>query len=539
MTKRTILPGTRPVAGTRQRVRAVDHAEILEVLLLLRDQGALPPDETFALGGSSVHDRKHLDHAELLALSGASDSDLARVREFATDHGLDVLREDPGARTVVLRGRARDVNRAFATELHHYKQGDQVFRSHEQEVSVPKALGDIVSGVFGLDNRSVARRPRFAAGSGPTPPPVDANTRRPSDFTELYSFPEGATGKGQCIAILEFGGGFDGDKLNSYLRKLGVKAPKVLVREIGQGRNLPFNEPDTITADVEVYMDLEIVASTAPDANIVVYFGEDSEMGWIETVRAAIFDTTHRPSILSISWGWAEQYWKPDTIKALDESFQKAAALGITVCCASGDHGVFEADDPPDPYTVAYPASSPYVLACGGTRLESLPDGSTRESVWNQSDTIGLMSGGGVSRLYDQPPFQSKSGIPVRFGTAQTGRGIPDVAANASSLTGYLVWADDTSMSMGGTSAAAPLWAGLIACLNESLRRRIGYLTPLLYVGGARESGALRDIVEGNNRNEQIPERQGYQAQDGWDACTGLGTPHGEALLRWLQSRSG
>ena len=142
------------------------------------------------------------------------------------------------------------------------------------------------------------------------------------------------------------------------------------MREIGRGRNQPLNQPDALTPDVEVYMDIEIVASTAPDATIVVYFGEDSEMGWIETVRAAIFDKTHRPSVLSISWGMAEQYWKPATIKALDDAFHKAALLGTTVCCSSGDHGVFEADDPPEPYTVAFPASSPHVLACGGTRLE-------------------------------------------------------------------------------------------------------------------------------------------------------------------------
>ena len=535
MSLRTTLPGTRPVTRARQRIKAVEHSDVVEALLLLRDQGSVPPDDVFALGSSSVPDREHMAHAELLALSGASADDLQSVRRFAEDHRLEVVREDAAAQTVVVRGSAKDVNRAFVTELHHYRTGEEVFRSHEHEVSVPSELGEIVTGVFGLDNRSVARRPRFAAGSAQATPPVDDNTRRPSVFTELYSFPDGATGNGQCVAILEFGGGFDEDKLTAYLQKLGIGSAKVIVREIGQGRNRPLNEPNTLTADVEVYMDIEIVASTAPDATIVVYFGENTEMGWIETLRAAIFDTEYRPSVLSISWGWAEEYWKPDTIRALDDAFHKAALLGTTVCCSSGDNGVFEADDPPEPYTVAFPASSPYVLACGGTRLESLSGGATSESVWNQSASIGLTSGGGVSRIYDQPPFQSASDIPARFGTDETGRGIPDVAANASSLTGYLVWADDTAMSMGGTSAAAPLWAGLIACLNQSLDRRIGYLTPLLYTGGAQSQGALRDIVDGNNRNEMMSDPQGYQARNGWDACTGLGTPHGKALLEWLR----
>jgi kumamolisin len=105
------------------------------------------------------------------------------------------------------------------------------------------------------------------------------------------------------------------------------------------------------------------------------------------------------------------------------------------------------------------------------------------------------------------------------------------VAANASASTGYLIWADDTAMSMGGTSAAAPLWAGLVACLNEALGRRIGYLTPLLYTGKPGQ-GALRDIRRGNNR---LDGRQGYTARRGWDACTGLGSPDGVTLLEWLR----
>jgi kumamolisin len=271
----------------------------------------------------------------------------------------------------------------------------------------------------------------------------------------------------------------------------------------------------------------------------VVYFGEDTEMGWIETLRAAVFDSENRPSVLSISWGQAEAYWSPQVIGILDDAFKKAALVGMTVCCSSGDRGVYEADEPLEAYTVPYPASSPLVLACGGTRLETSPGGATDESVWNQSSTIGMTSGGGVSRVFDQPPFQADSGVPTRFDTTQSGRGIPDVAANASSLTGYLVWADDTSMSMGGTSAAAPLWAGLVACLNESLGRRIGYLTPLLYTGEAQKHGALNSIIAGDSLNALMPGKHGYMASEGWDACTGLGTPRGDALLHWLENIAG
>jgi kumamolisin len=276
-------------------------------------------------------------------------------------------------------------------------------------------------------------------------------------------------------------------------------------------------------------MDLEILASVAPDATLVVYFAENCNRGWVEALHAAIFDAP-RLSVLSVSWGQAEEYWDAQTIAAIDAAFQMAARLGITICCASGDKGVFEADTAP--YTVPFPASSPHVLACGGTRLDVATSGRTRESVWNESDAVGLASGGGISRVFSLPPFQKRRDVPPRAGTRKTGRGSPDVAANASSLTGYLIVADETAMSMGGTSAAAPLWAGLIASLNEALGFRIGYLTPLLYVGNASREGGLRDIVRGNN---QMAGRQGYKARQGWDACTGLGTPHGERLLRWLK----
>jgi kumamolisin len=233
--------------------------------------------------------------------------------------------------------------------------------------------------------------------------------------------------------------------------------------------------------------------------------------------------------VLSISWGSAEQYWDPQTLRAVDEAFQLAGALGVTVCCSSGDRGVFEAEG--EAYTVAFPASSPHVLACGGTQLDTRRN-RTHESVWNQSRTVGLTSGGGISRVFDLPSFQAEHAVPPHASSRKRGRGIPDVAANASSETGFMIWADDTVMSMGGTSAVAPLWAGLIACLNQSLGRRIGYLTPLLYTDGAVRRGALRDIVTGNNRTAG---RQGYRARAGWDACTGLGSPHGTKLLRWLE----
>ncbi len=527
---RTRIPGTRPtkVAGAR-RVRAADPSEIVEVMLLLRNQEAELDGGVFELGSLRVQDRKHLEPKDLLRQFRADGRDIRAVRRFAAAHRLKVLRVHAGRRVVVLRGRARQLTKAFGVALFHYEHRGRVFRSHQESLTVPKELAGVISGVFGLDNRPVSQRPRFAAGATLAPPAPNPHTKRPSAFRRLYSFPARATGKGQCVGVLEFGGGFERKKLNAYLSRLGAGSPRIIVREIKPGRNEPTNQPGTLSPDVEVYMDLEILASVAPDATLVVYFAENSNRGWVEALHAAIFDAP-RLSVLSISWGQAEAYWDAQTIAAIDAAFQMAARLGITVCCASGDKGAFEAAH--TPYTVPFPASSPHVLACGGTRLDVLGSARTRESVWNESDTVGLASGGGISRVFGLPPFQKRRDVPPRAGTRRAGRGSPDVAANASSLTGYLILADETAMSMGGTSAAAPLWAGLTACLSEGLGLRIGYLTPLLYSGGASRHGGLRDIVRGNN---QVSGRQGYKARRGWDACTGLGTPHGGKLLRWLK----
>ena len=361
-TSRTRIPGTRPTkaAGAR-RVRAADPSEIVEVMLLLRNQNA-SDGSLFELGSLRVQDRNHLEPKELLRSCRANDGDIRAVRRFAAAYRLRVLRVHAGRRVVVLRGGARQMTQAFGAALFHYQHRDHAFRSHEASLTVPNELAGVISGVFGLDNRPVSHRPRFAAGATLTPPPPNPHTKRPSAFRRLYSFPARATGKGQCVGVFEFGGGFERKKLNVYLSRLGAAAPRIIIREIKPGRNQPTNQPGTLSPDVEVYMDLEILASVAPDATLVVYFAENTSRGWVEALHAAIFDAP-RLSVLSISWGQAEEDRDAQTIAAIDAAFQMAARLGITVCCASGDKGVFEATTRPTRCLSRHPApmSSPVV----------------------------------------------------------------------------------------------------------------------------------------------------------------------------------
>jgi kumamolisin len=175
---------------------------------------------------------------------------------------------------------------------------------------------------------------------------------------------------------------------------------------------------------------------------------------------------------------------------------------------------------------VDFPASSPHVLACGGTKLVASGDTITSETVWNELSANEGATGGGVSTLFALPDWQAKSGVPKPTASGG-GRGVPDVAGDADPSTGYTVRVDGETTTIGGTSAVAPLWAGLIALANAANGRDAGFVNPTLY--GAET--AFRDITSGNNGS--------FKAGTGWDACTGLGSPKGAAVIAALGTDSG
>jgi kumamolisin len=273
-----------------------------------------------------------------------------------------------------------------------------------------------------------------------------------------------------------------------------------------------------------------VAGAIAPKAHIAVYFAPNSEQGFVDAIAAAVHDDVNKPSVISISWGAPESDWTEQGLAAMDGAFQAAAALGVTVCCAAGDAGA--GDQNPDNGTpdgrahADFPASSPHVLGCGGTRLTATGTTITSETVWNDDPTSSA-TGGGVSDVFDLPSWQAGAGVPASANPGgRVGRGVPDVAGNASPATGYRVRVDFMTYTIGGTSAVAPLWAGLVALLNQKLAQPVGWLNPLLY-GPLAGSGVMRDITSGDNG--------GYAAKAGWDACTGWGVPVGTRLLAALE----
>jgi len=286
------------------------------------------------------------------------------------------------------------------------------------------------------------------------------------------------------------------------------------------GQNAPTT-PDS--ADGEVALDIEVAGGIAPGAKIVVYFAPNTDAGFLDAITTAIHDTTNNPSVLSISWGQAESGWTSQAMQTMDSAFQAAASLGVTVCAAAGDSGSSDGMQDGNAH-VDFPASDPYVLGCGGTSLKGTNRAITSEVVWNDNATTSA-TGGGVSDFFAAPSWQGQANVPPSVNPGgRVGRGVPDVAGDADPQTGYQVLVDGQSSVFGGTSAVAPLWAGLIALINQQLGKPVGYLNPTIYQ--IPQDSAFRDIVQGNNGS--------YTAGQGWDACTGLGTPDGAKLLAAL-----
>lgn len=264
----------------------------------------------------------------------------------------------------------------------------------------------------------------------------------------------------------------------------------------------------------------------APGAKIVVYFAPNTDQGYLDAVTTAIHDTTNNPSVISISWGGPESSWTTQALTNFDQAFQSAAALGVTVCIAAGDNG--STDGVTDgSNNVDFPASDPFVLGCGGTTIQTSNNQIVSEVVWNDLPNGGA-TGGGVSNSFPLPTWQNGFNVPAATASGG-GRGVPDVAGDADPNSGYNILVDGQNEVVGGTSAVAPLWAGLVARINQQLGKSIGFLNPTIYAQ-AVEAAGFHDITQGNNG--------AFSAAAGWDPCTGLGSPDGARLLAALTPAS-
>jgi kumamolisin len=456
-------------------------------------------------------------------LYGADPADVVQIERFAAEYNLTVGPIDLSRRSIILCGTVAHINEAFGTQLQLFQSPAGMYRGRTGELSVPSNLGDIVVGVFGLDSRPQAKariRRRIEIG----PSAAGDTSYTPQAVAALYNYPAPGNGAGQTVALIELGGGYTASDLSTYFSGVNISpVPSVTAVSVDGATNTPVGDPNS--ADGEVLLDIEVVGSIAPGANIAVYFAPNTDQGFLDAITTAVHDDLRKPSVVSISWGGAESTWTAQAMTSYDQAFQDAGVLGVSVCVAAGDDGSSDGVTDSEAH-VDFPASSPNVLACGGTRLESSNGKITSEVVWN--DGSDGATGGGVSATFPLPAYQDNADVPLSVNTGHfKGRGVPDVAGNADPDTGYEIYVDGQSAVFGGTSAVAPLWAALIALMNAQLSEPVGFLNTPLY---AKDSGACRDITSGNNGD--------YTAGPGWDACTGWGSPDGQELLVDLMGKT-
>ena len=452
-------------------------------------------EEADRIASLPIRSRVYLSREELRTTYGPAPEAIQAIHAFAQKHSLELIGGDEGGTLVHLMVDKSRVKDLFAVERPQHK---------------------LIRGIFGLDGRRLAS-PALISPS---------HSLNLSDFQFPHPIPGEFKGEGQCIGILAFGGIFDDQDLNAVIRNSAAAQNVSVVVPIR------FKPTPNATFYSEASLDVQIVARSTPVAKQVLYLLPNSEQGWIAGVQRVLLDAANAPSVLSISAGWPEMgaspgvsYWSPAALDALEDMFARATLIGMTVCCASGDSGPAVNNGP----HVFYPASSRYVLACGGTQNNGT------EVVW--SDRHGA-SGGGISDVFPMPPWQrgvaanvvASDGLHRPAGALQ-GRLVPDVAAPAHAfIRGY--------GAVAGTSAAAPLWAGLIALANQqlqakSIRKTVGNLTAILYDQSSGLQGACNDITTGNNA---VPRGNlaYYSAREGWDACTGWGSPTGQPFIEKL-----
>jgi kumamolisin len=492
------------------------------------------------LPGPDEYIGKTLTPEEFAERFSASKADSDKVAKSLRKFGLKIEDVNLVGRTMRVSGTVAAMEKAFKPGLvlmRSVRQGE--YRGREGSLSIPIELKGLVAGVFGLDNRQMARRKAKATISAKA---AGLSPLTPADLEERYNFPPGDA-TGQTIAIAEFGGGYFADDTSAYCAKFGRPTPNVRPIAIDapaftlqQILAMPKQQrTQQLDFSGEVMMDVQVIAGLCTGANISVYFSTFDQRGWVDLLNQVIAD---RPVVVSVSWGLAEDdgSWSPNAIAAIDERLNAARLMGITICISSGDDG--SGDQVTDGAAhIDFPSSSPNVLSVGGTMLVK-SGAAVNEVTWFEAPGTraggGGATGGGVSTVFPRPAFQNVKIKSVNPNSID-GRVIPDTSALAGEPLYDLIFVGNDAPN-GGTSASAPLWAALIARINAKLptAKQQRFLTPLLYENGSAGQPlgktCSRDITTGGNTSSPQPGK-GYKAAPGFDAVTGWGVPDGMKLL--------
>jgi kumamolisin len=527
-----VLPGShRAKDPDAIRVGNVDPKEKFPITIGLSGPKLPGPDEYVG---------QTLTEAELAEKFGASKADADKVAKSLKKYGLKVDRVSLATRSMSVTGTAAALEAAFKPHMSMMRSPDQgEYRGREGALQIPKELKGIITGVFGLDERQMARR---KASRGTAKAAAALSPLTPADLEQRYNFPAGDCA-GQTIAIAEFGGGYFAADVTTYCQQFNRAVPSIQGIAVDSPAYTlqqilalpPKQRKNQLDNSVEVMMDVEIIAGLCPKAEILVYFSAFDQGGWVDLLNAVI---GKKPAVLSCSWGLAEDDpgWSKNAVTAINDRLNAARLLGITVCVSSGDDGSGDQVDDGKGH-VDFPSCSPFALGVGGTMLtksgSAVKEVGWWESPGRRTNNGGGASGGGVSTMFPRPAWQKVHISSINKGSID-GRVAPDVSALSGEPLYALIFTGESSPN-GGTSASAPLWAALLTRINGNLPegKRQRFLTPLLYQSGAKGQPVgktvTRDITSGNNASHPQPGK-GYQAGVGYDAVTGWGVPDGVKL---------
>ena len=470
----------------------------------------------------STEFRKYLTPAQFTELFGPTEQDYQAVADFAQAQGLTVTRRHANRVILDVEGSAADIEKAFHINLQVYQHPNEprTFYAPSVEPTIESTVP--ILDISGLDNYSLPRPlvhnasvkpaasgPRPAGGSGP------GGLYRGGDFRAAYAPGVAANGNGQAIGLLEFDTYYAAD-ITSYESQSGlpnVPLTNVVVGTVGSPGG----------GNIEVALDIEVAMAMAPGVSRILVYEGGSSTAPNSILSAMANDNLAKQ--LSSSWTWTGS-------PSSDSIFQQMAAQGQSFFQASGDDGAYTG-------AIPQPADSPYITVVGGTTLStSGPGGAwTSEKTWNWYNNGSGTNGtsGGISTTYSIPTWQQSVSMSGNQGST-TMRNIPDVALTADNI--WVTYNNGSSGGVGGTSCAAPLWAGFTALINQQAAgnggQPVGFLNPALYsiASGAGYSTAFHDITSGNNTNPASPTK--FSATTGYDLCTGLGTPAGASLINAL-----
>jgi kumamolisin len=477
---------------------------------------------------------RYLTAAELGARFGLSLGEIGRVRRALETAGFQVLGGSPQRTALHARGRAALVSAFFGVSLHDFATPEGLrYHAPSSEPIVPAELEGAVASVLGLSSEPAARRPRA----------VPADGLRPIDAGQAYGIEplwrQGIRGEGQTVAVVSFDS-FRDEDIAEYDRFAGIEdAPAVRRVRIRGGAPLGRNA-------IEVSLDIEVVRAIAPGARIVSYEAPNSILYWPELLGQIVADG--EADVVSVSWGNCEPAVDEAVRAAAERELELLAAQGISVFVASGDRGAYDCFDPRDVTlpenrleVTDWPASSPHVVAVGGTRLSVRQNGAyLAEEGWE--DAVSWSgTGGGLSSSVPRPAWQRGPGVLNKDSNGM--RQVPDVAGPADCDSAFFIvyplvsrQGDVQGVRQGphgcGTSAAAPFWAAVAALLRDYAGRdgagEPGFLGPVLYDLAAAEQPypPFHDVMRGGNLK--------WNAAPGWDYATGLGSPDVWNLARDL-----